>query len=75
MRATILGWSAVSGLVLGLMAGLLAFAVIVVAGELAPCVLPRMSARARGIAAVVTLVIVPLVSATLGWLEGRLKLQ
>ncbi len=64
-----------SGLVLGLMAGLLAFAVIVVAGELAPSVLPRMSARARGIAAVVTLVIVPLVSATLGWLEGRLKLQ
>ena len=64
-----------SGLVLGLMAGLLAFAVIVVAGELAASVLPRMSARARGIAAVVTLVIVPLVGATLGWLEGRLKLE
>ena len=64
-----------SGLVLGLMAGLLAFAVIVVAGELVPNVLPRMSARARGIAAVVTLVIMPLVGATLGWLEGRLKLQ
>ena len=64
-----------SGLVLGLMAGLLAFAVIVVAGELAPSVLPRMSARTRGIAAVVTLVIVPLVGATVGWLEGRLKLQ
>ena len=75
MRGTILGWSAASGLVLGLIAGLLTFSVIVVAAELAPSVIPRLSARARGIAAVITLVGVPLVGATIGWLEGRLKLQ
>ena len=75
MRATILGWSTASGLVLGLLMGLLAFGLLIVAGELASSVLPRMSARVRGIAAVVTLVIVPLIGATLGWLEGRLKLQ
>jgi hypothetical protein len=75
MRATILGWSAVSGLVLGFMAGLLAFAVLVLGGELAAGVIPRMGTRARGIAAFITLVVVPIVGATLGWLEGRLKLQ
>ena len=75
MRATILGWSALSGLVLGLMAGLMAFAVLVLGGELAAGVIPRMGTRARGIAAFITLVVVPIVGATLGWLEGRLKLQ
>ena len=75
MRATILGWSAVSGLVLGFMAGLLAFALLVLGGELAAGVIPRMGTRARGIAAFITLVVVPIVGATLGWLEGRLKLQ
>ena len=75
MRATILGWSALSGLVLGLMAGLMTFAVLVLGGELAAGVIPRMGTRARGIAAFITLVVVPIVGATLGWLEGRLKLQ
>jgi hypothetical protein len=75
MRATILGWSALSGLVLGLMAGLTAFAVLVLGGELAAAVMPRMGTRARVIAAFITLVVVPIVGATLGWLEGRLKLQ
>jgi hypothetical protein len=75
MRATILGWSTASGLVLGLIAGLLAFSLIVVAGELAPGFIPRMSARIRGIAAVLAFVIVPVIGATFGWLEGRLKLQ
>jgi len=75
MRATILGWSTVSGLVLGLMAGLLAFAVLVLAGELASGVIPRLGGRARGVAAFITLVLLPIVGATLGWLEGRLKLQ
>ena len=45
MRATILGWSALSGLVLGLMAGLTAFAVLVLGGELAAAVMPRMIAH------------------------------
>jgi hypothetical protein len=74
MRTTILGWSAFSGLLLGLMAGLLVFAVIIVAGEFAPTV-ARLGNRARGVVAFVAFVVVPLVGATLGWLEGRLKLE
>ena len=75
MRATILGWSAVSGLVLGLLAGVLVFGVIIIVGEMAPSLLDRLGTRTRGIAAIITLVVLPLVGATLGWLEGRLKLQ
>ena len=75
MRATILGWSAVSGLVLGLLTGVLVFGVIVIIGEMAPSILDRLGTRTRGIAAVVTLVVLPLIGAILGWLEGRLKLQ
>ena len=74
MRTTILGWSAFSGLLLGLLAGLLVFAVIIVAGELAPSV-ARLGTRARGAVAFVAFVVVPLVGAALGWLEGRLKLE
>ena len=57
MRASILGWSAFSGLVLGLLAGLLVYAVVIVAGELAPNVIPRIGSRARSVAAFLTLVI------------------
>ena len=52
MRATILLWSAVSGVVLGLFTGAVTFAAVAVAGELLPAA-----------------------GATLGWLEGRLKLR
>jgi hypothetical protein len=75
MRATILGWSAFSGLILGLFAGLMLFAVIVVGGELAPNVLAKLNGRVRVIASVFSFVVLPLAGAVLGWLEGRLKLQ
>ena len=75
MRTSILGWSAFSGLVLGLLAGLLVFAVVMVIGELAPNVLSKLGGRVRTVTAIVTLIIVPLIGATLGWLEGRLKLE
>ena len=75
MRTSILGWSAFSGLVVGLLAGLLVFAVVVIIGELAPNVLSKVGGRARGVTAFVTLVLIPLIGATLGWLEGRLKLE
>jgi hypothetical protein len=75
MRTTILGWSTVSGLILGLIAGLLLFAVLVLAGELASSVIPRLGGRARVVAGVLSFIVLPLAGAVLGWLEGRLKLQ
>ncbi len=75
MRATILGWSAVSGLVLGLIAGLLLFALAVVSGELLAGVIPRLAGRARAALAIFSFVLLPLAGTALGWLEGRLKLR
>jgi hypothetical protein len=75
VRATILGWSAVSGLVLGLITGLMLFAVLVIGGELLSNVVPRLASRARVAAAILSFVILPLAGGMLGWLEGRLKLQ
>jgi len=75
VRATILGWSAVSGLVLGLIAGLLLFALAVVSGELLPGVMPRLAGRTRVALAIFSFVLLPLAGTVLGWLEGRLKLR
>lgn len=75
MKATILGWSAASGLVLGLIAGLLLFAMAVVGGELLVGILPRLAGRTRAALAIFSFVLLPLAGAALGWLEGRLKLQ
>ena len=75
MRATILGWSTFSGFLLGLFAGLMLFALLVVGGELAPGVFPRLGGRVRVVASVFSFVVLPAAGAVLGWLEGRLKLQ
>lgn len=64
-----------SGLILGLLAGILVFAVVVLAGELLPGVVSRAGGRARMLAAVFSFVLLPLAGAALGWMEGRLKLQ
>lgn len=75
MKATILGWSAVSGLVLGLIAGLLLFSVVIVGGELASGIVPRVAGRARTALVLFSFVFLPAAGTVLGWLEGRLKLQ
>ena len=75
MKATILGWSAASGLVLGLIAGLLLFALAVVGGELLVGIVARLAGRTRAALAIFSFVLLPLAGAVLGWLEGRLKLQ
>jgi hypothetical protein len=75
VKATILGWSAASGLVLGLIAGLLLFALAVVGGELLVGIVPRLAGRTRAAFAIFSFVLLPLAGAVLGWLEGRLKLQ
>lgn len=75
MRATILVWSAISGLVLGLIAGVMLFAVLVLGGELLSAWVPRLAGRARLAMALLSFVALPLAGAVLGWLEGRLKLR
>jgi hypothetical protein len=75
VRATILGWSTVSGIVLGLIAGVMLFAVLVIGGELLSGVIPRLAGRARVAAALLSFVVLPVAGAVLGWLEGRLKLR
>ena len=74
MKATILGWSALSGLVLGLIAGLLLFAAIIVGSELLSAFVPRPGSRVRMVIALFSFVAVPLAGTILGWMEGRLKL-
>lgn len=75
MKTTILAWSAVSGLVLGLIGGILLFAVLLLGGELLPGIVPRLGGRARLAAALLSFVLLPLAGAALGWMEGRLKLR
>jgi hypothetical protein len=75
VRATILGWSAVSGLILGLFGGVLLFAVLVAGGELLPGIVPRLGGRARTVAVLFSFVVLPIAGAALGWMEGRLKLR
>ncbi len=75
MRTSIVAWSAVSGLVLGLIGGILLFAALVAAGELLPSIVPRLGGRARIVAVLFSFVLLPLIGAALGWMEGRLKLR
>jgi len=75
MRADILIWSTLSGVVLGLFtgAGLLALGVLVHA--LLPGSWARVVERLTVPALVLALVVVPLAGGVLGFLEGRLKLR
>lgn len=75
MRTSILLWSTASGLVLGLFAGVLVFAVPIIAGELASGLVPRLGPRGRLTLAVISFAVIPLAGAILGLLEGRLKLR
>ena len=73
MRAGILAWSTFSGILLGLFAGIVLGTVALLAGELLPA---RWElARVRAAVIVLCLVVLPLVGAVLGFLEGRLKLS
>lgn len=75
MRAGVLGWSTVSGAVMGLLAGAAVAALCY--GFLS---LPTFRAsgfveRVRLPAAATILVLATAIGAVLGWLEGQLKLQ
>ena len=74
MRLTILLGSSVSGLVLGLFLGLGALALLAFVSTMIPAA-ARWAERLRAPALVVTLVLLPLAGALLGYLEGRAKLR
>ena len=74
-HVSVLVWSAVSGLVVGLFAGLLLLGVLALGAALAPAGLARLVGRLRGPVLVVCLVIVPALGAVVGYVEGRLKLR
>ena len=74
VRLTILLGSTVSGLVLGLFVGLGLLALLALVATTVPPA-ARLAERLRAAALVVTLVVLPLAGALLGWLEGRAKLH
>jgi hypothetical protein len=74
MRLTILAGSTVSGLLLGLFVGLGALALLALVATTVPAA-ARLADRLRVVALVATLVVLPLLGALLGWLEGRAKLR
>ncbi len=75
IRAGILAWSATSGLLLGLFAGLALLGILAIIAALLPAGAARMVERVRAPALVLCLVMMPAAGALLGYLEGRLKLR
>lgn len=69
-----LAWSAVSGLVVGLLAGVALLALVTLLVNLVPGVSGRVVDRLRAPVVILLLVVVPLIGAVLGYLEGRAKL-
>jgi hypothetical protein len=67
-------WSAASGLVIGILAGVALLAVIALVVNLIPGISERFIDRLRVPVLVLLLGVVPLLSAALGYLEGRAKL-
>jgi len=67
-------WSAATGLVVGLIAGVGVLALLTLAASVVPGVPERLLARVRVPVLAVLLGVVPLVGALLGYLEGRAKL-
>jgi hypothetical protein len=73
MRASILFWSAASGLILGLFIDATLLGVALLLSALLPSVTGRLHQRWFTVLAVSVLAIIPIVLAVLGYLEGKLK--
>ena len=73
MRTSILLWSTLSGIILGVFVDAALIGVALLFSAIAPGAVVRLSQRWLGILMVTVLAITPLVSAVLGFLEGRLK--
>jgi hypothetical protein len=73
-RTAILFWSALSGLVVGLLAGVGLLALVTLVANVVPGIPERVVERMRLPVLVLLLVVVPVLAAVLGYLEGRAKL-
>jgi hypothetical protein len=74
-RASILLWSAGSGIVIGLIIDLLLVGAWMVAGTFLPAIAPRNLSRSGLGAVIFALVAIPLAACLIGYLEGRLKIN
>jgi hypothetical protein len=73
VRTSILFWSTLSGIILGLFVDATLIGVALLFSAISPGASVRLSQRWIGLLVVVVLAIIPLVLAALGFLEGRLK--
>ena len=73
MRTSILLWSTLSGLILGLFIDATLIGVALFLSALVPAFALRPGHRWLTLLAIVLLITIPVVSAVLGFLEGRLK--
>jgi hypothetical protein len=73
-RASILFWSAGSGVLLGLILDALIFGAWMVASYFLPALSPRVLPRWVTLLSVAALSLIPIVAGMIGYLEGRLKL-
>ena len=73
-RASVLLWSAGSGILLGLILDALIFGAWMVAANFLPALSPRVLPRWATLVSVAALSLLPVVAGLIGYLEGRLKL-
>jgi small-conductance mechanosensitive channel len=74
-RASVLMWSAGSGIVIGLIFDALLVGAWMVASNFLPSISPRSLPRWAMIVTIAGLAVIPIVACLLGYLEGRLKLS
>lgn len=74
-RASILLWSAGSGVLLGLFVDALLIGLWMLVAAAIPSITPRNFPRWASIGALVLLAAIPIAATVLGYLEGRLKLH
>jgi hypothetical protein len=73
VRTSILLWSTASGVILGLFIDATLIGVALLLSAIVPGLFVRLQHRWLTVTAVVILVLVPLIMAVLGYLEGQLK--
>lgn len=74
-RASIILWSAGSGILAGLFIDALLIGVWTLLGTMMPSLAPRNFPRWASMAAALLLAAIPLAACVLGYLEGRLKVE
>jgi hypothetical protein len=74
-RASVLFWSAGSGVLLGLILDALIFGAWMVTSNFLPALSPRILPRWATLTSLAALSLIPIVAGLIGYLEGRLKLN